>query len=104
MPTSSVPSHVDPTHRMHPCLDWSFALNVPGVGRAGDCHTASALAYRDAVNAGDTLADTICGQPFGCKGRLIRVERVDVQSCVHLDSGQDEVHLVAHITYGCLPG
>lgn len=50
--------------------------------------------------AGDLVA-AICAQPLGCKGRLIRVTKVDGQQCVILDSGQVEAHLTAHITYGC---
>ena len=88
MPTTSDPSHIphptpDPIPTHNPCLDWHFILNVPGVGRAADCRTARTLAYLDAIKSADALADTICGQPLGCRGRLVRVNRVDVQQCVH---------------------
>ena len=107
MSTTSAPSHApfpppDPTHMVHSCQTWSFVLDVPGVGRGSDCSIARAFAYLDAINAGAALADTICAQSFGCTGgRLIRVDRIEVQECVHLDSKEDEVHLVAHMTYGC---
>ena len=88
-------------HIPSPCLTWQFDLSVRGTGIAAECLSAYPLAYLDALKSADALAKVICAQPFGCSSRLIRVNRVDGTECVELDSGQHEVHLTAHITYGC---
>jgi hypothetical protein len=106
MPTVTDPSHLphptpDPVHLLNPCLNWKFDLNVPGVGRDVDCLTARTMAMQDAITTADAMADKICGLP-GCKGRLIRVNRVDLQECKDVDPPpQKEAHVIANITYGC---